>query len=104
MIHVQETCLNADRGYRYSESEIYETPYTPERRGELFRALVAEWGRCTGKVYVDLPNAPATPVGWVFESRAKYEDSDDTYLRETWVTLYEGPVTHVRPSYLEVSA
>lgn len=40
-----------------------------------------------------LPNDPtskahtfkAVPVGWVFVKRMKYEDCEDTYIREVWV-------------------
>jgi hypothetical protein len=26
-------------------------------------------------------------IGWVFEKRDKYENSDETFLRETWVEV-----------------
>jgi len=35
-------------------------------------------------------NPPVSkPVGWIFEKRKKYDDSDETYLHETWVEIQE---------------
>jgi hypothetical protein len=90
MLHLQETYRNATAGHGIGESEVYET-FT-DNPGELFRALRAEYGRCISKVYVDDQNA-ALAVGWVFEARVRYEDCDETYLREVWCTLHSAPDT-----------
>lgn len=58
-----------------------------QNKGNLFRASQKEHGRCIGKMYAKDPNVQ--PIGWVFEKYVKYEDSDNTYLRETWVELKE---------------
>lgn len=84
---IQETYLNATEGHMIGESEPYE-PFT-ENPGELYRHSQREYGRCTGKIYIDAPNGgPPIHCGWVFVGREKYEDVDETYLREVWVTLY----------------
>ena len=57
--------------------------------GDIFRAMRNEYGRCTSKVYVDLHDGGVAQVGWTFEKREKYQDSEDTYLQETWITLYD---------------
>lgn len=59
-----------------------------ETKGELYRECVREFGRCTGKVYVDTKTG-TKQRGWVFVKRMKYEDSKDVYLREVWVTVHE---------------
>ena len=51
----------------------------------LFRRLSREFGRCSSKVYV----GEGTPVGWVFEKKALYDDTRETYIMETWVTITE---------------
>lgn len=91
MLKIQEIFVNLDKGYRFGESDWYE-PYTDDL-GQLYRSLRCEYGRCIGKVYVDLREGGAQPVGWVFRKRMEYEDahriSDPekrTYLRETWVS------------------
>lgn len=93
-LFASEVYLNATEGRGIGESGVYET--FADTPGELYRAYVKEYGRCVGKVYVDLPNAPATPVGWVFQGRDKYEDTGETYLREVWVTLHDAPDTVTR--------
>lgn len=97
-----ESFVNATEGHRFGDSEVYET-FTGDS-GELFRFLRREYGRCTGKVHVDTEDGTKA-VGWVFESRLKYEDVDETYLREVWVTLHDAPDTVVRtPHYHELGS
>lgn len=117
----------AYRGDWWGEDPLTETRH--ETVGELFRALNGQdkahpWealGRCTGKVYVDVPEgdmsvaaggpaeAPAErpdgkmtvarQVGWVFVARnpepVNRNDSQPTGLREAWVTVHEAPPTVV---------
>lgn len=88
-LYVQETYVNATERHMIGESDPYESfAKTP---GEIYRHALNEYGRCTGKVYVDSEDGPPIHVGWVFEGRDKYEDADETYLREVWVTLHDGP-------------
>jgi hypothetical protein len=73
--------------------------------GEIFRACQKEHGACTGKVYIDTredsdPEGtyPRTiAIGWVFVKREKYEDSNETFLHETWISLLDEDRTeHIR--------
>lgn len=84
---VEETWINADKGYGAGESGVYET-YTDDR-GELFRAMQKQYGRCVGKFYI----GDGVGVGWVFNKRTKYDDSPETFLLETWVAVHTGPPT-----------
>jgi hypothetical protein len=84
---ISETYINLDKGYRFGDSDVYET-FTSDR-GELYRSLVREFGRCTGKVYIDRENQTPQAIGWVFVKRMQYDDCNETYLREVWVTVHE---------------
>ena len=89
-LYIQETYINKTKGYRFGESDVYESAY--DDKGDLFRALRREYGRCASRVYVDTDKG-SKPIGWVFEGRAKYDDCNETYLRETWVTIHDAPPT-----------
>lgn len=88
---IQESYINQTAGYRFGDSEPYE-PYTDNIK-ELFQSMQREYGRCTGKIYID---PDATPIGWVFEKKLQYEDTKEFYTREVWVTLLDEPDTVTR--------
>lgn len=89
---IQETYVNKSEGYRLGETEPYE-PYTDDI-GELFRELQREYGRCVGKCYVDKKDGSSQAIGWVFQKRQKYDDCNETFLSEVWVTLYKSYDKH----------
>ena len=86
---ISETFVNLDKGYQFGDSGKYE-PFTDDL-GQLYRSLRREYGRCTGRVYIDTKEHGTKAVGWVFVKRMKYEDCNDTYLREVWVTPFDAP-------------
>lgn len=97
-LYIQENWIDRTRDLICGESEVYET-FTPNV-GELYRSLQKEYGRCTGKVYVDNKDGQGIAVGWVFQQRRKYKDVNETYLAETWVSLHTEPDTVTRtPHY-----
>lgn len=97
---ISETFVNKTENYIFGESEPYETFMS--NKGELFRYLMREYGRCTSKMYLETSSGDK-PIGWVFEKRARYEDSKETYLQETWVTLHtQMPEKTVKYFYGEV--
>ena len=67
--------------YRTGESSWYET-FTNER-GKLFSYLQKEFGRCTGKVYIN----EGTQVGWVFEKKTKFDDTNEFFNAATWIEV-----------------
>ena len=100
-LFVKESYINRTRDACYGETDVYETAYA--NLGDLYRALAKEYGRCTCTVHIDRKDAAPLTVGWVFVQRVKYDDSDKTYLRETWVTVYaEKPAVSVKLKYAEV--
>jgi len=93
MLYVQESFVNATKGYRFGDTDVTETDC--ETSGELYRIMQREYGRCDSKIYINGDDGPI-PVGWVFIKRVEYEDSSETYLREVWVTVYDAPDTVTR--------
>lgn len=85
-LYVQESYVNRSQNCSTGDHE-YET--TAKTRGELYRDMQREHGRCDGKVYVDTPDG-VKEVGWIFVKREKYQDCADTYLQETWITVLAG--------------
>ena len=100
-IWCSEDYVDAEKQLLLGNSEPYETAY--ETPGELWKVYRKEYGRCTGLIHIDTPEGKKS-VGWVFVKRAKYDDSKETYLQETWVTLYKSPRVKVtrEVEYLEI--
>jgi hypothetical protein len=95
-VWIKETYLNESKGYVFGDAEWYESYH--DTIGSLFRGLQRDYGRCTGRMYVDRPSrfdGPDSPiqVGWIFEKKMVYEDSrqpykeNDYYLRAVWVEV-----------------
>ena len=74
--------------YGIGDSGVYESRF--ETPGEVYRYALKEYGRCTGKVYIDR-DGRAAHIGWAFQKRRKYDDCNETYLAETWVTIHTAP-------------
>jgi len=83
---VRATYVNQTRNCRIAEDPGFVATGRT-RRGELFRALRKEYGRCASLMYRDQPDGTSTVVGWVFVGRDAYQDSPDTYIREVWAEV-----------------
>lgn len=57
-------------------------------KGEMFRWFRGRYGRCVSRVYADV-DGETMQVGWCFQKRERYEDTGETFLHETWITLPE---------------
>ncbi len=91
-ILIEEHWVNRTANYSSGDSGVYETRF--DNTGELYKFLQKEYGRCSGKVYIDKDDREGIAVGWVFEKIAKYEDTHEPFKLETWVTLHEKqPIT-----------
>ena len=84
---LNEKWFNINRGIYIGESGSYES-YT-DNKGELFRSLQRSFGRCIGKMYIDIEDGGAIEVGYVFNKKLKYTDCNEYYIQETWVELFE---------------
>lgn len=66
----------------------YETKF--DKVGDLYRACLREFGRCTGKVYVE-NNGKDIPVGWTFLRRNPEDTPPTKTLLEKAVIVYVKP-------------
>lgn len=98
LIHVSR--VNEDRGYVFYDER--EPVGDDLALGDIFRHSLGEFGRCTGRVYVDTANG-VRAVGWVFEKRERYEDTNEPYLCTTWITP-ERVVKPAQPTILEYAS
>ena len=67
------------------DDTIFDATDPEKLPGAIFRFCQKEYGRCVSGVYV----GEGDQVGWVFEKRMQYEDCNDTYIRQVWVTLLD---------------
>ncbi len=95
-LYIRESYVNATKGYIIGDTEVYESCH--DSVGEVYRGSMKLYGRCTSKMYIDTKKG-VEHVGWVFVKRMKYEDCDETYLQETWVSVHDKPDTVARTSY-----
>jgi hypothetical protein len=101
-LFIQETFVDRDQNVQYGESGVYEA-FTDDI-GKLYKSLVQEYGRCTGRMYHDRTNAKPMAIGWVFIKRVPYDDSPKKkYLREVWVSVHSAmPTKTIEYHYAEV--
>jgi hypothetical protein len=91
---ISEHFVNATESVRIGESDVFEA--WTDSPGQLFRSLQKEYGACKSKVYIDGPDNQSIHVGWIFRKRVQYQDCDEAYLQEVWVTVHEKPDTKTR--------
>src|SRR4030042_22911 len=84
---MQENWVNQTENCSCGESEPYET-FTDSLK-KLFRSCQKEYGKCVSKMFVDRKNGTTIQTGWVFEKVRKYENCNNTYVAETWVSVYK---------------
>ena len=87
MIHIKETYINKNEDCTFGDSEVYET-FT-DSVGELFKHLQQEFGRCVSSMYIDKKDGTTKKIGWVFEKKNHYTNSDEKYMQETWIELHK---------------
>jgi hypothetical protein len=87
-IYIQETWIDQKNKSIIGETDIYET-FT-DNKGDLFRSLQNEYGRCVSKIFVDESDGKQKQVGWVFEKKQKYDDINEFFILETWITIKGG--------------
>lgn len=87
MLRVKGTYVNKTAGHGIGSDPRFEE--VDKTRGELYRSLQEEYGRCTGKMYRDVKGGGAVACGWVFEGKDRYSDTGETYIREAWIEVIE---------------
>jgi len=81
--------INADRGYRVWSSDEPDMVEDGESIGYIYKCYAREYGRPMSKVYVTTADNRDIPIGWVFQKRERYQDTGESYLQETWVSVYD---------------
>lgn len=107
---IETSWINRTENYRIHDDvqPIKETYFDEDvTPGEIYRASLKEYGRCTGKVYIDVKNddpalTTVKQIGWVFEKRIKYDDCNKTFLQEVWVSLLSEYDPRPRKTYLNI--
>jgi hypothetical protein len=87
-IYIQETWIDQKNKSIIGETDIYET-FT-DNKGDLFRSLQNEYGRCVSKIFIDDLDGKTKQVGWVFEKKQKYDDVNEFFILETWIVIKGG--------------
>ena len=100
-LFIEIVSYNASNGYPVNFPNFEETKYS--NKTELYRAFVKEYGKCTGKQYIDSPKGKRVQIGWIFEKRELYSDvrlgksirsldkeakEKYTFILETWVSVH----------------
>ena len=100
-LYAREMLVNTTEGYRFGDTDWYETSSTTT--GDLFREMQREYGRCVSSMYNEKETDgkwETIRVGWVFVKTVQYEDTDETYLQETWVEISDEEPVKI-PSHYE---
>ena len=84
---ITETWIDTAQNVCCGESGDYET-FTDDT-GMLFKSLQKTYGKCISKMYVDRKDGSVIQTGWVFSKKQKYDDCNEYYIAETWVTVYK---------------
>ncbi len=69
---------------------------------ELYRFGLKKYGRCISKIYIDNKEGKASHIGYVFIKKLKYEDCNEYFLSETWISL-EHYIETVEREYLAIN-
>ena len=90
----------------YSDSDAEsligsEEPFEPctDNLKDLFKSLQKEHGRCTSKMYIDLPNGKVKHIGYCFKKKIKYDDFKEYFNRIAWITYLEEEDTVIRTKH-----
>ena len=84
MLWVTERHIDMTTCQTYNVIDWYETRFNVSERRGLYASCAKEYGRAASMYRNN------TQVGWVFERRVRYEDSQDAYLREVWIEVSIG--------------
>ena len=102
-LFISESHVNRTKGYLYSDIEPYETWADIDQLGDLYHSLQKDYGRCISSMYIDHSDRVKTQkIGWVFLRRAQYEDTKETYLQETWITVFVRNAETGRLEYIDM--
>jgi hypothetical protein len=79
---IRETAIDTNTNLIFSETHIFEA-FTDSRK-DLFKACQKEYGRCVSPILIET-RCGTKVAGWVFQKKDHYEDTNEPFIRETWV-------------------
>ena len=92
-INKDQNCVNYEDSMKIEDSII-------DNLMDLYHFGIKEYGKCISKIYIDRNNTTCH-IGYVFLKKIKYEDCNEYYLSETWLSL-EHYIETIDREYLEV--
>ena len=84
---VKETHVNRSENYVIFDDKIDIEDSEIETLNDLYKYGLEHYGKCTGKVYIDISDQKAMHIGYIFLKKDKYEDTKESFLRETWLSI-----------------
>jgi len=97
---IATTCINKKGNYIVYDETIDIEDSVISNLKELYAFGLSEYGKCVNKVFIDRDNKQLQ-VGYCFEKKVKYEDCDETYIQETWLSI-EHYIETIEKKYLDI--
>lgn len=98
-LFIEISAVNATKRYRMYDN-IFEESICDNKK-DLYKALLKEYGRCTGKMFIDDKNGNPVQIGWVFVPGNIFEDSKEQ-ANETCSVLKEAYLAGKRAKIAEI--
>jgi len=91
------TYINRDNNTKIREETIDLKDSNIIEVKDILKYYREELGACKGKVFIDVEDK-SIHIGYHFVKKMKYEDVDEYYYREAWVTLnkYKETIVSIR--------
>ena len=80
---VDISIVNETENYIFYE-EVENWDYC-ENEKDVYHAAKKEYGKCISKVYINNSVGKAQHIGWSFQKKCKYDDTNDEYIQTAWI-------------------
>ena len=98
---IKTTHINRDKNCTSGENSLPAEDSFIDNLSDLYKFGLKEYGRCTSKIYIDRDKDSTVHIGYVFIQRLKYDDSNEYFINETWLSL-EHYIEEINREYLTV--
>ena len=93
-INKDQNCVTSEYDYPLEDSII-------DNLKDLYHFGLKEYGKCISKIYIDDKQGNPSHIGYMFVKKMKYEDCNEYFLCETWLSL-EHYIETVEREYLTI--
>lgn len=83
---IKTSYVNVTHGYSIGEETINISDSFIKTLSDLYKFGLKEYGKCKSKVYIDT-KAGQAHIGYYFERKEKYENTEEYYIRGVWVSI-----------------